>query len=390
MNINDVTKNKCVGCGICESVCPVNAIEITEDSDGFYSPAVNDRACIQCGKCKQTCIKFNRPEAYQINKGKVYAAWSKDDTTMQNSSSGGLGFIISLFAFRNGYDVWGVKYDSETNIPKHILAQSEEDLKLFQGSKYLQSNTEDLCDYLIKNKNCKALIFGTPCQIEMVRLIIEKNHNKNAICVDVFCRGVPTYNLWRNYLKNTLNLGDTPVLDKCIFRDKSYGWHSCQMTISDKNTQYSAPAKDDWYYKLYSSALCFRDSCYSCNRKLESAYSDIRIGDFWGNRYESNQKGVSIVIINSVAGQRLFESVVPYVSIEEANFDEVIVAQKYIYNEWNHHKINEMRSYLNKDTDFEYIYRKLIRPHWIKRIATSVYQSIPRRYQLIIKRVFKR
>lgn len=309
---------------------------------------------------------------------------------MQNSSSGGLGFIISLFAFRNGYDVWGVKYDSETNIPKHILAQSEEDLKLFQGSKYLQSNTEDLCDYLIKNKNCKALIFGTPCQIEMVRLIIEKNHNKNAICVDVFCRGVPTYNLWRNYLKNTLNLGDTPVLDKCIFRDKSYGWHSCQMTISDKNTQYSAPAKDDWYYKLYSSALCFRDSCYSCNRKLESAYSDIRIGDFWGNRYESNQKGVSIVIINSVAGQRLFESVVPYVSIEEANFDEVIVAQKYIYNEWNHHKINEMRSYLNKDTDFEYIYRKLIRPHWIKRIATSVYQSIPRRYQLIIKRVFKR
>lgn len=44
-----VDKEKCVGCGQCKSVCPVEAISLI---NGF---AIISDACVTCGACIQTC-----------------------------------------------------------------------------------------------------------------------------------------------------------------------------------------------------------------------------------------------------------------------------------------------------------------------------------------------
>ena len=66
--MNNIYKNiieKCSGCGLCESVCPVNAIAVKENNS-FLRPEVNDN-CINCGKCLASCpghIEYN-PVSYK-------------------------------------------------------------------------------------------------------------------------------------------------------------------------------------------------------------------------------------------------------------------------------------------------------------------------------------
>ncbi len=45
-----VDKEVCIGCGACQAVCPVEAIELV---DGKAS--IDKEKCISCGACKGTC-----------------------------------------------------------------------------------------------------------------------------------------------------------------------------------------------------------------------------------------------------------------------------------------------------------------------------------------------
>jgi 4Fe-4S ferredoxin len=61
-----VQSKKCIGCGICYSVCPVNAKLVKSDD---FNPetaefaiqiingmaVINDEICIRCGTCSKTC-----------------------------------------------------------------------------------------------------------------------------------------------------------------------------------------------------------------------------------------------------------------------------------------------------------------------------------------------
>lgn len=72
-----VQSKKCIGCGICYSVCPVNAKAMKSDD---FDPdraelairiingvaILNDESCIRCGACSKTCpiesLKIVEPE----------------------------------------------------------------------------------------------------------------------------------------------------------------------------------------------------------------------------------------------------------------------------------------------------------------------------------------
>ena len=54
-----VDKSKCISCGACVSICPVNAIRFGEDGKA----EIDETKCIRCGSCGATCpvnaIKIN-------------------------------------------------------------------------------------------------------------------------------------------------------------------------------------------------------------------------------------------------------------------------------------------------------------------------------------------
>ena len=76
--IDVITHNQCTGCGACYNKCPVNAIVMKPDAEGFFFPSINSEHCIHCGLCLKTCPVFetkyeNNPEP------KCYAVMADDE-----------------------------------------------------------------------------------------------------------------------------------------------------------------------------------------------------------------------------------------------------------------------------------------------------------------------
>ena len=54
-------KADCCGCTACKNICPKDAIEMLEDSEGFLYPKINQEKCVNCGLCKKTCPVNSEP-----------------------------------------------------------------------------------------------------------------------------------------------------------------------------------------------------------------------------------------------------------------------------------------------------------------------------------------
>ena len=48
-------KEECCGCSACFAACPVKAISMVMDKEGFLYPSIIIDKCIMCNTCKKVC-----------------------------------------------------------------------------------------------------------------------------------------------------------------------------------------------------------------------------------------------------------------------------------------------------------------------------------------------
>jgi len=60
---------------------------------------------------------------------------------------------------------------------------------------------------------------------------------------------------------------------------------------------------------------------------LDYCASDIRIADFWGPKYATNNDGVSLVIVNTSKGKKIWEEVNDKLTVEKCSFEDLEVSQ---------------------------------------------------------------
>lgn len=316
-------KSKCSGCHSCYNICPKQCITMKEDQEGFWYPEVDVEQCIDCGLCEKRCPILNDMKI--DNQPQAYACYNKDESIRKESSSGGVFTLLASLVIEKGGIVYGASFNNE-NMVEHIEIDNANDLNKLRGSKYVQSKIENTYSKVKDYLNQERLVYfsGTPCQIDGLLAFLNKRYD-NLILQDIVCHGVPSPKVWKKYLEQ-FNIEEDA---KISFRDKSTGWDSYSFTI-DQKEKFTQLSSQNEYMKVFLKDLCLRPSCYDCHSKSLHRNSDITLADFWGIKnicpelYDN--KGTSLVFINSKKGKELFENIKQDIEYKEVNIED---ASKY-------------------------------------------------------------
>jgi coenzyme F420-reducing hydrogenase beta subunit len=309
------TIEKCTGCMACLNSCPVGCITNNMDSEGFYQPIIDKERCIECGKCTKSCPVLQGKIKKTSNEPKVYAAWNKDREILKQSSSGGIFGVFAKHIIKNGGVVFGAVYNEKLVI-EHVKVESLEELMMLHGSKYVQSNIGESFKHVKKalEENRYVLFTGTPCQVAGLYGFLGGDKFQNLFTCDLICHGVPSPGVFKSYI-NYLETKEDKSLKSIEMRTKKRGWmQGSEISLkfeNDKKINIDPPS-DDPYMNGFMFSTFLRKSCYTCQYAKTPRESDITLADFWGigNDIPFNKptsQGVSLVIVNSDNGQKLFE-----------------------------------------------------------------------------------
>ncbi len=59
-------KEECCGCTACYAICPISAISMIEDEEGFEYPKVDETKCVGCYLCLKVCPLKQAAQKNQI------------------------------------------------------------------------------------------------------------------------------------------------------------------------------------------------------------------------------------------------------------------------------------------------------------------------------------
>lgn len=328
-NINEKKcNNACTSCQACAAICPVSAISVELDDNGFYRPQITDSKCLNCGKCKTVCYKFDADVKKSDKYINIYSCKAQDDKLLKNVTSGGIAYLLANKAICEGYKVIGVTYDFKKNIA--VSKISDCNIEEFRGSKYIQAYTAEAFSEALKNKTDKYMVFGTPCQIYALnKAVNQMGVSENFVFVDLFCHGCPTMLLWNKCIEKIRNNINEDSFDKVEFRSKHRGWHEFSMYFEKNGKKFVTNNEFDAFYSLFFSDMLLNDACSECKLRSSLHYTDIRLGDFWAYRYDTDKQGVSAVAAVTPKGEHWLKKLPCDVFLAEHTLQEVIKNQSY-------------------------------------------------------------
>lgn len=297
-------KSNCTGCAACYVACPKNAIYMESDDEGFTRPVINKNLCINCGICIKTC-PANSYIFDNLNSPEVYAVMTNDELRKTSTSGGAFGVLANHVLDKNGV-VCGAAFNNRMQV-EHIMIFNKKDLIKIQGSKYVQSQNNDIYQQIKQYLDMGRFVLysGCACQVAGLNKFLNKKYD-NLITLDLICHGVPSPMILKKYLNE--NYPNEKVLN-VNFRDKSQnGWGRYITTITTTKGKYSDSENE--YMKAFFSNLSLRECCYECKYAKFPRPADFTIGDCWGiSKDMDDKKGTSILIANNNKAIKLFRYV---------------------------------------------------------------------------------
>lgn len=331
-------KNKCSGCGACIAICPQNAIHYYQDDEGVRYPKIDIGRCIQCGRCDKVCPmkdeKHGVPSECIDYKKIFYAAQLKEKKELDEVSSGGAFWALAQMAIDKKGVVYGARQTDVDNI-EHFRTESLQEAKNFRKSKYLQSDSSKVYQLVREDleEGKYVLYSGTGCQVAGLNMYLKKCY-ANLLTCEVVCHGVPCGLAWQSYRIEKESKKGKKIVD-LIFRDKSKGWNANQYKIvyEDGTVEYER-STEQLFHKGYLMGLFYRPSCGCCVFASMPRVADITLADYWkydGTLFSKDNKGVSLVVVNSRKGYEAVKQAEKYMKVELASETEVFNSCRHLY-----------------------------------------------------------
>lgn len=326
-----IEKERCSGCGACLASCPKEAISMQRDSEGFDFPHIDQTLCIDCGLCQKVCppLHYEERTDKRLKKNSVqrgFAARNKNYEQRLISSSGSIFAVLAQYVLSMGGAVVGVAYDDIFNAEYKII-ESDAELPLIQGSKYLQCKPSREIFKKIREilKTGRIVLFsGLACQVEGLHTFLRKDYD-NLVCIDLICMGIPSAEVWQIYL-NTYFKGEKIL--NVNFKEKSVGWNHFNLAITTDKQDFKQWGMINPYFKSMFNTYNMRRSCFVCPFKRIEREADITLADCWGASrlvpQIDDNKGLSSVIVHSDKGLSLWSEVASMVDCVELPLEEII------------------------------------------------------------------
>ena len=377
----------CSGCHACFNACPKSCISMLEDGEGFLYPTVDSEKCVLCGACVSVCPVINPIKTdRRLDDVIAYGAYNKDEKIREKSSSGGIFTLLAEKIINEGGVVYGAAFNSDFSV-SHQMAQDIDELAKFRGSKYVQSTVgttyADAKKQLEQGR--KVLFTGTPCQIGGLYAYLKKDYD-NLYTQDIICHGVPSPKAWQSYLEQRKKNADADTLSSACFKDKSTGWKTYSIALEfDGDKRYAQRASSDPMMRAFIANLCLRPSCHSCAFKTKVRQSDITLADYWGAdkiipKWDDD-KGLSLVIVNSNKGKKLFDAIKNGIEYIPTDFGKAISYNSCMYKS---SLASPVRDNFMRDID-EYQFDKVA-----EKYLVTPKKTLKRRLKNIIKKMLRR
>ncbi len=346
-DIRSIKEEHCCGCGACVNACPVDAISMKEGAETFLFPEIDQNRCIHCGKCLRACpaaqeaqpvaktaaqaaAEKAQPEvktaaqaaAEKAQPGVKTAAGEKGvprcfaaaapDAIRLSSSSGGIFRVLADRVLSQKGTVYGAAWGENALFVEHVRITEKQELPRLSGSKYVPSRISFSYRQILKDLEAgrPVLFSGTPCQNAGLLRFLKKPY-ENLLTADIVCHGVPSEALFHSYLEETYG---AEKVSEVRFRTKEFGQNCSHGVVCLKNGKRKViSSAEDPYEQGFHRSLFLRKSCAACPFAPVPRIADFTLGDFWGLEKHSpdlaDPKGVSLVLVNTEKGERVWNEV---------------------------------------------------------------------------------
>ena len=349
-SIASIEQNICTGCGACRAACHIGAIQMVQDIEGFLYPIVDTNLCVFCGTCLKVCpVKTEITQAAIPEK--CYSARLKDEKLLLHSSSGG-AFPSIVKILGDKCVVFGVKYTSSLEV-MHDWALGK-DAFVFQGSKYVQSNMENVYEKVRNFLEASEQVFftGTPCQVAGLKLFLKKEYD-NLLCAELICHGVSSPGVFKSYLDALVQKEHTQIVS-FNFRDKRIqsGGENFYTTFTTDDGKIKG-SRYDLFTCAFLNNILLRPACFNCKFRSRSRCADIVLGDFWGIKEidpkQYSNKGVSLIVPITLKGISVVEKLKQIMDMHEFIIEDALKYNKQFLNQTNKTVLRDhfFKSYLS-------------------------------------------
>ena len=317
----------------------------------------------------------------------IHAAWTEDADLRFTSTSGGAFGELSKVILSRGGVAYGALYDRNC-VVRHACADDFDSLAHLRQSKYVQSEIglvyRDVEEKLAEGY--EVIFCGAPCQIAGLRAYLGKEY-ESLYLADFVCLGVNSpkaYAAWLDELEQRQGSRGTRVW----FKYKDGGWKT-----SPKRTRIDfedgcfivQDGPENHYMSGYIDLnLYLRPSCSSCDFRGFPRQGDITMADFWGlDDTLDDDKGASMVMVNSPKGERLFTEAACNMRCEERSFDEIFAGNPRINKNPKPNRKSQLFLDALDSMGFEAAYAQYGRPSFGKFVCRKLH-AVKRRIKRLL------
>lgn len=330
MEVFDLCKEYCIGCGLCQSELHTN---MENDVRGFAHPVFkkneeSERFLREVCPISDSFADNDVGELWGKAKA-VYAGYSTDEDIRKKASSGGFLTEMAIFLLESGKVDGILQVAADEKNPIATVAQvsrTKEQVIKCCGSRYSISSPWCKLSSCIREGEKYAAI-GKPCDIRALKRLKKFNSQYEGICylLSFFCAGLPSRKANEELLRK---LGcEEKACSSLTYRGN--GWPGYATAVDDKGIEHKMEYSQAW------GKILGRDINMYCRLCLDGIgeSADIACGDGWyiaenGEPDFSEREGRNVVFARTEKGDRLIKEAAEACRVEVLPWDNVETLKK--------------------------------------------------------------